>query len=88
MNLDRRNCLRAAVPAGATATVLLGGSAWQPLLAQLSGTPGFEVKSYCALFDTVFVSVYKFFGAPFGAILAGKQELIAQARELRHTFGA
>jgi threonine aldolase len=53
----------------------------------LSGTPGFEVKSYCALFDTVFVSIYKFFGAPFGAILAGKQELIAQARELRHTFG-
>jgi threonine aldolase len=53
----------------------------------LSGTPGFEVKSYCALFDTVFVSIYKFFGAPFGAILAGKKDLIGQARELRHTFG-
>ena len=53
----------------------------------LSGTPGFEVKSYCALFDTVFVSLYKFFGAPFGAILAGKKELIAEAKELRHTFG-
>jgi threonine aldolase len=53
----------------------------------LSGTPGFEVKPYCALFDTVFVSIYKFFGAPFGAILAGKKELIAQAKELRHTFG-
>jgi len=53
----------------------------------LSGTPGFEVKSYCALFDTVFVSIYKFFGAPFGAILAGKKELIDEAKELRHTFG-
>jgi threonine aldolase len=53
----------------------------------LSGTPGFQVKPYCALFDTVFVSIYKFFGAPFGAILAGKKELIAQAKELRHTFG-
>ena len=53
----------------------------------LSGTPGFEVKAYCALFDTVFVSIYKFFGAPFGAILAGKKELIGEAKELRHTFG-
>jgi threonine aldolase len=53
----------------------------------LSGTPGFEIKPYCALFDTVFVSIYKFFGAPFGAILAGNKDLIAQARELRHTFG-
>jgi threonine aldolase len=53
----------------------------------LSGTPGFEVKSYCALFDTVFVSIYKFFGAPFGAILAGKKDLITEAKELRHTFG-
>jgi len=52
-----------------------------------SGTPGFEVKSYCALFDTVFVSIYKFFGAPFGAILAGKKELIDQAKEIRHTMG-
>jgi len=53
----------------------------------LSGTPNFQVKSYCALFDTVFVSIYKFLGAPFGAILAGKNDLIAQAKELRHTFG-
>jgi len=53
----------------------------------LSGTPGFEVKQYCGLFDTVFVSIYKFFGAPFGAILAGKKDLIAQAKELRHTYG-
>jgi threonine aldolase len=53
----------------------------------ISGQPGFEVKAYCALFDTVFVSIYKFFGAPFGAILAGRKDLIAQARELRHTFG-
>ncbi|RZU40964.1 threonine aldolase family protein [Edaphobacter modestus] len=53
----------------------------------LSGTPGFQVRTYCALFDTVFVSIYKFFGAPFGAILAGNKDLIARAKELRHTFG-
>jgi threonine aldolase len=53
----------------------------------LSGTPGFQVKSYCALFDTVFVSIYKFFGAPFGAILAGKKDLIDEAKELRHAYG-
>jgi threonine aldolase len=53
----------------------------------MSGSPGFAVKPYCALFDTVFVSIYKFMGAPFGAILAGPADLIAQARELRHTFG-
>jgi threonine aldolase len=35
----------------------------------------------------VFVSIYKFFGAPFGAILAGRKDLIAEAKELRHTFG-
>ena len=53
----------------------------------LSGSPNFQIKSYCALFDTVFVSIYKFLGAPFGAILAGPSALIAQAKELRHTFG-
>lgn len=53
-----------------------------------SGTPGFDVKAYSALFDTVYVSLYKYLGAPFGAILAGEKEQIAKVRDLRHIFGS
>jgi threonine aldolase len=53
----------------------------------LSGTPGFDLKRTSALFDTVYVSLYKYLGAPFGAILAGNKETIAKAREMRHVLG-
>ena len=53
----------------------------------MCGADGFDLKSYCAPFDTVYVSLYKYLGAPFGAILAGPQSLMAKARELRHIFG-
>lgn len=53
----------------------------------LSGTPGFDLKRTSALFDTVYVSLYKYLGAPFGAILAGNTETIAEARALREVFG-
>lgn len=53
----------------------------------MHGTPGFDVKRYSAPFDTVYVSLYKYLGAPFGAILAGEKGLMAQARETRHVFG-
>lgn len=52
------------------------------------GTQGFEVKAYSALFDTVYVSLYKYLGAPFGAILAGDKGTIARVRDLRHIFGS
>ncbi|TBR40263.1 MULTISPECIES: threonine aldolase family protein [Dyella] len=52
-----------------------------------SGAPGFDVKSYSAPFDTVYVSLYKYLGAPFGAILAGSKEMIEKARATRHIFG-
>ena len=45
---------------------------------------GAEIR--CAL-DTVYVSLYKYLGAPFGAVLAGSKAQMAQARELRHIFG-
>lgn len=51
------------------------------------GADGFTVQKYSALFDTVYVSLYKYLGAPFGAILAGSKAQMAQARELRHIFG-
>ena len=47
----------------------------------------FEMQAYTAEFDTVYVSLYKYLGAPFGAVLAGSKEDIAEARELRHLFG-
>ena len=46
----------------------------------LSGTPGFDLRRSSALFDTVYVSLYKYLGAPFGAVLAGDKETIAKAR--------
>ena len=53
----------------------------------LSGTPGFDLRRTSALFDTVYVSLYKYLGAPFGAVLAGRRDLIAKAREMRHIYG-
>jgi threonine aldolase len=53
----------------------------------LSGTPGFDLRRTAALFDTVYVSLYKYLGAPYGAVLCGKKELVARARDLRHIYG-
>jgi threonine aldolase len=53
----------------------------------LSGTPGFDLVRTSALFDTVYVSLYKYLGAPFGAVLAGKKDIIAKTREMRHIYG-
>ncbi len=56
-------------------------------LLLMSGMAGFDVKSYSAHFDTVYVSLYKYLGAPFGGVLSGPKPLMAKARELRHIFG-
>jgi len=56
-------------------------------LLLMSGMPGFRVRDYCAHFDTVYVSLYKYLGAPFGGVLSGPRPLMAKARELRHIFG-
>jgi threonine aldolase len=56
-------------------------------LLLMSGMPGFSVQGYCAPFDTVYVSLYKYLGAPFGGVLSGAKPLMAKARELRHIFG-
>jgi threonine aldolase len=39
----------------------------------MSGMAGFRVKDYCAHFDTVYVSLYKYLGAPFGGVLSGSK---------------
>lgn len=53
----------------------------------MCGGEGFDVQRYCAPFDTVYVSLYKYLGAPFGAVLAGDKAVIDKARSLRHVFG-
>jgi threonine aldolase len=53
----------------------------------LSGTPDFDLRRTSALFDTVYISLYKYLGSPFGAILAGKKDLIAKCRDMRHVYG-
>jgi threonine aldolase len=56
-------------------------------LLLMSGMSGFDPKSYCAPFDTVYVSLYKYLNAPFGGVLSGTKAQMAKARELRHIFG-
>lgn len=53
----------------------------------LLAPPSLDVKSYVAPFETVYVSLYKYLGAPFGAVLAGGSATIAKAREYRHLYG-
>jgi len=46
------------------------------------------VTDYASLFDTVYVSLYKYFNAACGAILAGPKELIAPMYHTRRMFGS
>ena len=52
-----------------------------------SAYSGHPVKEYAALFDTVYVSLYKYFNAAAGAILAGPKELLAGLYHTRRMFG-
>lgn len=56
-------------------------------LLLMYGSEGFDVRQYCAPFDSVYVSLYKYLGAPFGAILAGDKAYVEKARQARHVFG-
>ncbi len=46
-----------------------------------------NVREYTALFDTVYVSTYKYFNAPSGAILAGPKSLLTDLYHTRRMFG-
>lgn len=48
---------------------------------------GRTVKDYAALFDTVYVSLYKYFNAASGAILAGPKALLDDVYHTRRMFG-
>ncbi|SPF52806.1 L-threonine aldolase [Candidatus Sulfopaludibacter sp. SbA4] len=48
---------------------------------------GISPTAYAALFDTVYVSMYKYFNAPFGAVLAGPAAMLNRISTLRHQLG-
>jgi threonine aldolase len=48
---------------------------------------GVEPATYAALFDTVYVSLYKYFNAASGAILAGPRRLLEDLYHERRMFG-
>jgi threonine aldolase len=52
-----------------------------------SAYTGKTPASYAALFDTVYVSLYKYFNAAAGAVLAGPRELIENLYQQRRMFG-
>jgi threonine aldolase len=54
------------------------------LAAAYSGVP---VRDYAALFDTVYISMYKYFNAASGAILAGPKSLLESLFHPRRMFG-
>jgi threonine aldolase len=49
---------------------------------------GVSVMDHTSLFDTVYVSLYKYFNAACGAILAGPKNLIAPMYHTRRMFGS
>jgi threonine aldolase len=52
-----------------------------------SAYTGRDVKEYASLFDTVYISMYKYFNAPSGAILAGPRALLDELYHTRRMFG-
>jgi threonine aldolase len=56
------------------------------LFLESAGT-GRAVAEYTALFDTVYVSLYKYFNAASGAVLAGPKSLLQDLYHTRRMFG-
>lgn len=52
-----------------------------------SAYTGRPVRDYAALFDTVYVSMYKYFNAASGAVLAGPKSLLGDLYHTRRMFG-
>jgi threonine aldolase len=52
-----------------------------------SAYSGVSVRDYAALFDTVYISLYKYFGAGAGAVLCGSAELMATIPHLIKVHG-
>ena len=54
---------------------------------QMSATTGIPPEEYAQLFDTVYVSLWKYFGAPFGAIIVGSHDFCTDLYHYRRMFG-
>jgi threonine aldolase len=52
-----------------------------------SAYTGIPPADYAALFDTVYVSLWKYFGAPNGAVLAGPADVMEGLFHVRRAFG-
>jgi threonine aldolase len=57
-------------------------------LYMMSAATGVGIRDYADLFDSVYLSMYKYFGAPFGAVLAGTREFIDGMFHDRRMFGS
>jgi len=57
-------------------------------LFMASGYTGISPRTYASLFDTVYVSMWKYFNAPSGAILAGPSALLDDLYHPRRMFGS
>jgi threonine aldolase len=53
-----------------------------------AGYSGTSVAEYAKPFDTVYVSLYKYFNAAFGAILAGPRDVLDAMYHTRRMFGS
>ena len=56
-------------------------------LYMMASATGVDPKRYTGLYDSVYVSLYKYFGAPFGAILAGTATFVEDMYHHRRMFG-
>src|SRR5262245_58936891 len=56
-------------------------------LYMMAAATGISPQQYASHFDTVYVSLYKYFGAPFGAILAGTRACLDGLYHQRRMFG-
>jgi len=56
-------------------------------LYMASASTGISPAEYASHFDTVYVSLWKYFNAPSGAILAGSREVVAPLHHTRRLFG-
>ena len=56
-------------------------------LFMMSAATGIPAADYAAMFDTTYVSLYKYFGAPFGAILCGSAAFVDGLYHERRLFG-
>jgi threonine aldolase len=56
-------------------------------LFMASGYSGVGVGEYASLFDTVYISLYKYLRAPAGAILCGPEAVIGRVAQLRKLHG-